>query len=332
MIADFAKVSHGESALVAPRGLVLRDFKEYKDETIPVFWGMDFDEKINADTIIDLEKTNTMVEKEFRNKWHRNVNTTAKNYPDMTINNGLSEFADTLRHKSVILIGAGPSLKKNVKLLKDTKITTVAMLHALPYLEKMGVTPQYVVHSDAISLDSEFITKSSKDITMLANVIVAPRVLQKWKGGVRFFGGIGASQLGQRINAKIEPDTRIVPMGCSMGAAIYLFDKIFNAENFIFVGNDLAYDKKQNTHCWDGKEQSDHIEAGIKTYEMEEGSTKEKYFTCYQFYLYKRNIENYAQMRQRTTNKRFINSTEGGMLRLWENKPLQQTLQEVANE
>ena len=137
-------------------------------------------------SILDYEKTNKTVEKEFGGKWRRNARRNGNNRPDILKNYGLSEYTDTLYNKSVILIGAGPSLKKNIKHLKKTKITKVAMLHALPFLEKEGITPDFIVHTDAMPTDKVFVTESSKDITMLANVIVAPSVFRKWKGKKKF--------------------------------------------------------------------------------------------------------------------------------------------------
>ena len=278
--------------------------------------------------ILDYEKTNKIVEKMFSRKWRVNAKRNKSNNPTLS---GLKEYADTLYNKSVILIGAGPSLKNNVDLLQDTRITKIAMLHALPFLEKKGVSVDFVVHTDAMSGDKVFVTESSKDITLLANVIVAPSVLRKWKGKKKYYSGTPDTRLTNDISKIADIDSRVTPMGCSMGAAMWIFDKIFNAQNFIFVGNDLCF-SDGNTHVWDGQPVSTHELAGVNSFKISDESTGKIHETCYQFTLYKHNIEIYTQGRERTTNKRFVNATEGGILCLNETMTLSQAIKEFDYE
>ncbi len=201
------------------------------------------------------------------------------------------------------------------------------MLHALPFLEKHGIIPDFAVHTDAMSTDSVFVTRNSKDITLLANVIVAPKVLRKWKGKKNYYGGIADTKLTNDISKIVDVDSRVTPMGCSMGAAMWIFDKIFNAHDFIFIGNDLCFDEGK-THVWDGQSISTHEIAGVNHFNISNDQTGEIYETCYQFSLYKHNIETYVIERERTTNKRFVNATEGGILCLNETMTLKEALWE----
>ncbi len=320
----FAKILRGESnsnVLTASPGLGFI-------ENVPtVSIGSTNKKEKGVFDILDYEKTNKAVETLFGRRWRANAKRNNNNNPDM-IESGLKEYSDTLYNKPVILIGAGPSLKKNIKHLKRTKITKVAMLHALPILEKEGIKVDFVVHSDAMSDDSVFITKSSRDITLLANVIVAPAVLRKWGGDIRYFGGIAGTKLAYDITKITNVDSQITPMGCSMGAALWIFDKIFNAQDFIFIGNDLSFSEEGDTHCWDGQSVSTHEIAGINHFAIKDDYMGKVYETCYQFVLYKHNIENYTRDRQRTTNKRFVNATEGGILCLNETMTFPQAIKE----
>ena len=331
----FAKIPKGgspeDSVQSLPLGLGIEDDVPF------IRMPGDKDAEKTLFSILDYEKTNETVEREFGSRWRKNAKRNGKNRPDILKNYGLSNYADTLHNKSVILIGAGPSLKKNIKHLKKTSIVKVAMLHALPFLEKEGITPEFVVHTDAMPTDKVFVTESSKDITMLANVIVAPSMLRKWKGDIAFYSSLAQTKLTSDVYNMAETDSVIQPMGCSMGAALYLFDKIFNARNFIFVGNDLALDGGE-THCWDGQDVSTHKISGVNHFyahcvKDSRGLIEDKVFvTCYQFTLYKNNLEMYTNDRVRTTNKRFINATEGGMLILNEEMKLTQAIKEFDNE
>ncbi len=287
--------------------------------------------------ILDYEKTNEAVEKAFRVKWQVNAKRNANNYPNIHSELGLKEYVDTLHNKTVVLIGAGPSLEKNAKLLQTTGFISVAMLHALPYLTKIGYKPRFSVHTDALPDDRVFIPDDTSGITLIANVIVAASVIRKWKAGggkVRFYGGISQTSLTQKVSKIAPADCMVIPMGCSMGSALYIFDEIMNASNFILIGSDLSYKPgNSHTHCYDGlSENYNHKEAGIVTLPIQNPLTGQIYDTCYQFVLYKHNIENYTRRRMDTTNKRYVNATEGGILMLDETMTLTQAIEEFDYE
>ena len=261
-------------------------------------------EKTPLIDLLDYERANTQVMESNGRRWWNNVKRNSKNYPDMAKNQSLMKYKGHLSGKACILIGAGPSLKKNAKLLKDTNITTLAMMHALPYLESIGVTPDFVVHSDALSDDKVFVTKSSKNITLIAHTFLAPALIRKWRGDIAFFDSMATDPYGERLNNMSTADTRIVPMGCSMAAAMSIADNLMDAHTMIFVGNDLAYsedfDEDKETHIWDGLPYNNNEVAGIPALEAEgvyPGNKKKRVKTCYSFIQYRQTLMAFAQIR-----------------------------------
>ena len=294
-------------------------------------------DKTPMNELIDYDKANKMAKETNNHRWMANTKRNSKNYPDMGNEQSLERYNGYLTNKSAIMIGAGPSLKKNGHLLKKTDITKIAMLHALPYLDSIGVIPEFVVHSDALSDDKVFVTESSKDITLIAHTFVAPALLRKWKGEVSFFRGMPIDPYGERLHKESTADTTIKPMGCSMAAAVSIVDQLMNANTLILVGNDLAYskdyDKDKETHVWDGLPYNNNEVAGIPALEAEgvfPGEMKKRIKTCYSFIQYRHILMQYAQNRVlQFPFRRYINATEGGILLLPETMTLKKALKSV---
>lgn len=288
-------------------------------------------EETPINDIIDYEATNKLTLKSFKTRWLANSIRNDKNYPDMGGYQSLAKYVGTLTNKPAILIGAGPSLSKNAKLLKDTDITTFATMHSLPFLEKIGVKPDFVVHSDAMSTDMEFITDFSKDITLIAISFVAPSVIRRWKGDISFFKSEVSDPFTDKLDTFTTADTVIRPLGCSMASAMTMVDELFDANTLIFIGNDLAYSDSGKSHVWDGLDYNTNEFAGVRTILVDDGKGK-RYDTCYQFILYRNNIMRYSQNRRlHPPYRRYINATEGGMLLLPETMTLKKALKSVEN-
>lgn len=312
-----------------------------RDSTLKGFNKIWENDRTPMNQLLDFEKANKNVMKNNRGRWWNNAKRNNKNYPDMSKNQSLKKYKGILSGEACILIGAGPSLKKNGHLLKDTDITKIAMMHALPYLDKIGVIPDFVVHSDALSDDKLFVTESSKNITLIANSFVAPALLRKWEGDIAFYYNMAINSYGERINRLTTADTEVRPMGCSMAAAMSLASELMDANTIIFVGNDLAYsedfDETGNTHIWDGLPYNNNEVAGIPPLIAEgavpgEKNKKKKIKTCYSFIQYRHTLMEYCQIHSlQPPYRRYINATEGGILILPETLTLKEALKSVEN-
>ena len=75
-----------------------------------------------------------------------------------------SVLHNKFKGKAAIVVSPGPSLAKNIELLKDVKgrALIICVLHALKDLQKSGVDPDIVVHVDPIDLKSIKSKKNGK--------------------------------------------------------------------------------------------------------------------------------------------------------------------------
>ena len=95
----------------------------------------------------------------------------------------------------------------------------------------------------------------------------------------------------------------------------------------------MAYSETGATHCEDDSGVDNHLVAGVRTITIENERTGIQHNTCYQFILYKQNLEGYVHHRMDVNNsgKVFINGTEGGVLLSNRSMTLNQALKEAVN-
>lgn len=258
-----------------------------------------------------MQSINLETERLYGDTWLRNVKENVKNPME-----SVGKFKDTLKGKHCILIGAGPSLRKNIK---DVKGTTFAVLHSLSTCYEHDLYPDYAVHIDAMGGDVRFVSEESKHTTLICHAMVSPKVIKAWKGDVVFYKGIRETDLDRRLDDLLPDLTRCWAFGCSMGSALYIADKVFNACKIIFIGNDLAY--SDVTHS-DGQNLR-------LPYDIDIEINGEVWQSNSLFEHYKKTMETYIQMRQIRDKSRkvFVNSTEGGILLMNNRMALKEALE-----
>lgn len=93
------------------------------------------------------------------------------------------------------LIGAGPSLEKNVEELKNigTRGIIVSIDANLDYLLKKGVMPEYCMSLDSSNKMWKMVKstiKYTKNITLVVNTASNPKIIQNWLGPIFFFNSV----------------------------------------------------------------------------------------------------------------------------------------------
>lgn len=176
----------------------------------------------------------------------------------------------------VFIVGAGPSLKKNVEHLKlipkNGRGLIVACDVSLPYLYDNDITPDICFSLDSKDTIWKMINTrniNTEDITLICGVMSSPLLTDSWKGPKQFYlqKGIGyAEQMAYDLymNTRIfkaKTDIRkddnigienldviykgILPSiitGGNVTAAAYSWSKtIFNAWKIVFVGSDFSW-------------------------------------------------------------------------------------------
>jgi hypothetical protein len=98
-----------------------------------------------------------------------------ENLKNMALFDQTSIFHDKFEGKAAVIVCPGPSLVKNVELLKKIKgkALIICVLHALKDLQKRGIDPDIVVHVDPADLKSKKSKKEGKDISFWDQWITA---------------------------------------------------------------------------------------------------------------------------------------------------------------
>jgi hypothetical protein len=166
------------------------------------------------------------------------------------------------RNKAVVCIGAGPSLKNNLHVLKRLhdldglqhpdyrNFIFIASNHMLKPLLKEGIIPDFVFLTDASEVVLDQLTKDvpeeARYVTLLAGLQCSPKVLKKWERQgreIRFYlPGTDVVVEEFRNITKEDPEgLKIIQggniMNCCWGAAL----KILGSTVFMSLGNDLSY-------------------------------------------------------------------------------------------
>lgn len=164
------------------------------------------------------------------------------------------DFSDAiLKNKPFLLVGAGPSLQKNISWLKQNhkKFVVVAVSATLSYLEKENIVPDIITHLDAFNVADAHFNK--------INSIVF------FKDSVCFFSSRTKNEIISMFNDKqmflFENSTQYIndslkPSAPCVGSITYQILLYLKAKNIYLLGLDLAIDSKS------GKTHSDTHEYG----------------------------------------------------------------------
>lgn len=166
------------------------------------------------------------------------------------------------KNKAIIGIGAGPSLKKNLDVLKrlhdedgrksweDREFLLCASNHMYKPLLRDHIIPDFVVLTDASTVVRDQLLKdvpdSGKNTILLAGLHCAPRVLKAWrKQGreIRFYMTSNEGLANAFRNCVGVPATpfQILQGGNVLNLMWSLAAAVFKSKIFIALGNDLSF-------------------------------------------------------------------------------------------
>ncbi|MDR0272499.1 MAG: DUF115 domain-containing protein [Clostridiales bacterium] len=183
--------------------------------------------------------------KRFGNKWAEN---TIINFPHILESCDISGFFDVLKGKPAIIVAAGPSLNKNVHLLKEVqgKVFIGAVYTSVKTLERNGIKPDFFVAMDAGQFSYEVGEDYNiSEIPMVLCTVVSNEMFKSHKknnfiynGEVKSSGGALTNIVISNIGKKTTPS---IPPAGSVAYAIAELFRIMGASTIILLGQDLAY-------------------------------------------------------------------------------------------
>jgi len=203
------------------------------------------------------EGSNDLTLYSWRNEWLKNTKENLKHFGYFNRDHSVKIFFNELVKKPIILVGAGPSLAKNIeylRLAKEKGITIMATHHSLMYLADVEIKPDFVCVLDAGEMWDEYFAfdkMDCSDVPLLTEETCNNGQLKKWKGPIKFFSSTKpeGTNIGKYIKMELG---RIIPPnkhgsiievgGHAMGAMLSLARGVFQSNTIIFVGCDYCFE------------------------------------------------------------------------------------------
>ena len=182
----------------------------------------------------------------FNKVWQQNFQA---NRNAIAKNPGVIALKNKFRNLPCVVVGAGPSLDKNIRFLNraQNKAIIISCDAALKPLMAQGIVPDFVVCLDPQEDISRFLVNvPHKGIILVVPSIVHPHVLELWEGEVLFFNKFAPDIPTLVEIQKMVPHIGILTPGGTVLSVTY--DLAFQAGStpIIFVGQDLSYPKKKS--------------------------------------------------------------------------------------
>ena len=201
----------------------------------------------------------------------------------------------------VIIVAAGPSLKKNCDMLRKAKgkALIISVTHALKTLFCNGIKPDIIAVKDSVHYGFVDCDKD-REYMLLSSVYAAKNDQNAYNGKVIFWGFSATAGLFHTRRTELYQE---IPCG-SGSVATDVFSLFLQAgfRNFILVGQDLAYDDEGFSHS-DGKKENSEIV--YKTEGLYGNTVRTRSDWEYMRRTYEKKIEEYG-------NIKVIDATEGG--------------------
>ena len=182
-------------------------------------------------------------------------------------------------NKAIICVGAGPSLKNNLHVLKrmhdidglkhpnDRDFIFIASNHMLKPLLKEDIIPDFVFLTDASDIVLDQLTtdipEKARYVTLLSGLQCSPKVLKRWERQgreIRFYlpGTVPVVEEFKKITKEDPHNLQIVQGGNVMNCCWTLGLRFFGSTVYMSLGNDLSYpikktvDERRNSYYVDG--------------------------------------------------------------------------------
>lgn len=168
----------------------------------------------------------------------------------LATNSCISHLKEAFRDTDIpaIIVAAGPSLKKNVELLREVydKALIIAVDRAVPTLAGLNIKPHMTATVDAIKapvfLESDFV----RELPVLFYAMGNRATQDRHEGHLVYFG-VGGSFYGLGgLDDLLMPYGNV---GGSVATAIFTCLEQIGFQNIILIGQDLAYDAELHTHA-----------------------------------------------------------------------------------
>ncbi len=161
---------------------------------------------------------------------------------------GVADLKGACAGRVGLVVSAGPSLRRNVELLKDPAVrercVIVAVQTVLKPLLALGIRPHFVTALDYSEINRRFyegLTAADVEgITLVVEPKVNPSVLMAWPGAVRCIGDATLDLLlGRELCGRDESER--LKQGATVAHLAYYFARHLGCDPVGLVGQDLGF-------------------------------------------------------------------------------------------
>ncbi|WP_317367066.1 6-hydroxymethylpterin diphosphokinase MptE-like protein [uncultured Tyzzerella sp.] len=219
----------------------------------------------------------------------------------------LFDFENMFKDKPIIVVGAGPSLNKNIHLLKELKgkVCIISVFSAAKVLEKEGIVPDFIATIDSLQYG---ITDFEANIPLIYTKYCNNELLKKHNSNKIL--SITLNEFLKFVLKDIEED------GVSVGPTVTYFcttvATYFGASQIILIGQDFSW-TKDNIHAKGSVHDKNLYD--YKEYHHYNMPVEDMYgntvYSNEPFMYFREIFENYAK--DLPQNVRIIQASEGGL-------------------
>ncbi|MCV3389380.1 DUF115 domain-containing protein [Campylobacter lari] len=235
-----------------------------------------------------------------------------KNIPDMLSKPCIKELLNKRKskYKNAIIVSTGPSLTKQLPLLKQYQENVVIFSTDSAYsiLYEENIKPDYVFMVERNQKTAEFFNNDfkefDKDTTFILTSLVHPNAIKYLKQNNRKFMLISKETFEYYFMLN---SFGYVDLAFSVAHLAFIFANLLEFENIIFIGQDLAFNSAGESHPKNYKYSPWH-ESGAEKFQTIAYGGKGKVDTHMTWDMFKVNLE-YLISKSKAT---IYNATEGG--------------------
>ena len=181
------------------------------------------------------------------------INHTTLHIPDMLESIPLKNIINqrTKKTKTAIIVSTGPSLNKQLELLKQVQshATIISVDSSYPILKAHGIKPDYVTSIERVKWTSEFFNSEpsefDKDIIFLTATLTHPTT-------VKYLKGRNSAYILRTLPYELgfgDDDFGYIGGGQSAAHLSFEMAVALEHERIIFIGQDLAYGEGRSSHA-----------------------------------------------------------------------------------
>ncbi len=200
--------------------------------------------KSAVDHFQNTKEINVATLNRFQKLWTKN---TLKNLSHFVIHKGVRHLFDQYKGIPCVVVAAGPSLAKNIDLLKDIKGKgiIISVDTSFQILQAHDIDPDFVIAVDPQDINKKYFENLKKSNAILVcEPSISPKIVRQYTGKKLMLGSL--FHLVEWLEGMTETKGAI-EIGGSVATAAYGLGVKLGCDPIVFIGLDLAYSRNQ-TH------------------------------------------------------------------------------------